>query len=219
MKHVSKNYLVLTVVYITCLLISNIAAVKTFTIGPLTLPTAVLLFPITYIVNDLLAEVYGYTKAKFTIYMGFAMNLLMVVYFQITIVLPAPGYYTLQDAYASILGNTPRLLIASMAAYLVGSTLNAKIMVTMRDVAKNGKGLFTRCILSTMAGELCDSIIFITVAFIGTMPLKSMIIMVFTQAAFKTLYEIVVFPLTNLVVKKVRAVEESCRCGCEKEAN
>ena len=209
MKTVSKNYLYLVVVYITCLLISNIAAVKTFAIGPLILPSAVLLFPITYIVNDLLAEVYGYKKAKLAIYMGFAMNLLMVVYFQITILLPVPGFFVLQDAYANILGSTPRLLIASMAAYLVGSTLNAKIMVTMRDVAQNGKGLFARCILSTAAGEVCDSLIFITVAFVGTMPMRDMIIMVFTQAAFKTLYEIAAFPITNMVVKKVKKIESS----------
>ena len=207
MKTVSKNYLILVIVYVACLLISNITAVKTFAVGPITLPSAVLLFPITYIANDLLAEVFGYQKAKFAVYMGFAMNLLMVVYFQLTILLPTPDFFTLQEAYASILGNTPRLLVASMAAYLVGSVLNAKIMVTMRDVAQNGKGLFARCILSTAAGELCDSVIFITIGFVGSMPLQSMITMVFTQAAFKTLYEIVVFPLTNLIVKKVKKIE------------
>lgn len=208
MKNVSKNYLSLCIVYVACLLISNVTAVKTFVIGPLTLPSAVLLFPITYIANDLLAEVYGYAKAKFAIYAGFAMNLLMVVYFWITIKLPAPSFFTLQEAYASILGNTPRLLVASMAAYLVGSTFNAKIMVTMRDASKGGKGLFARCILSTAVGELCDSAIFITIGFLGTMPLQNMLIMVITQAVFKTVYEMIAFPLTNMIVRKFKKLED-----------
>ena len=209
-KHkVSTLYMVLVTVYVACLLISNVTAVKTFSLGPFSLPAAVLLFPVVYIVNDLLAEVYGFKKARNAIYMGFILNLFMVGYFALAIILPAGPFFGAQEAFATILGSTPRMLIASLAAYLVGSTLNAKILVTMRDAAKsNGNfALFARCITSTFVGELCDSMIFITIAFAGAMPFKQILIMVCTQAMFKTLYELVVFPVTNVVIKKVRNVE------------
>lgn len=206
---VSTLYMVLVTVYVACLLISNVTAVKTFSLGPFNLPAAVLLFPIVYIVNDLLAEVYGFKKARTAIYLGFALNLFMVAYFALAIVLPAGPFFGAQEAFATILGSTPRMLIASLAAYLVGSTLNAKILVTMRDAAKsNGNfALFARCITSTFAGELCDSLIFITIAFIGSMPVSQLATMVITQALFKTLYEMVVFPATNVIIKKVRCIE------------
>lgn len=208
-KSVSKLYMVLVTVYVACLLISNVTAVKTFSLGPFNLPAAVLLFPVVYIVNDLLAEVYGFKKARFAIYLGFILNLLMVSYFALAIALPAGPFFGAQEAFATILGSTPRMLIASLVAYLVGSTLNAKIMVSMRDLSRNdGKfSLFLRCIVSTLFGELCDSLIFITIAFIGSMPYSQILVMVCTQAAFKTLYEMVVFPLTNIIIKKVRRIE------------
>lgn len=209
LTNVSIMYMVLVTVYVACLLISNVTAVKTFNLGPFSLPAAVLLFPIVYIVNDLLAEVYGYKKAKLAIYLGFTLNALMVIYFAIAIALPAGTFFGAQEAFATILGSTPRMMLASFAAYLLGSTLNAKIMVSMRDAAKGkvGFALFTRCIVSTLFGELCDSLIFIFIAFAGSMPVQQILIMVVTQAAFKTLYEMVVFPLTNVIIKKVRAIE------------
>lgn len=206
---VSALYMVLVTVYVACLLISNVTAVKTFSLGPFNLPAAVLLFPVVYIVNDLLAEVYGFKKAKNAIYLGFILNLFMVLYFTLAIVLPAGPFFGDQEAFATILGSTPRMLIASLAAYLVGSTLNAKILVSMRDASKSDGNfaLFARCITSTFVGELCDSLIFITIAFFGSMPIKQILMMVIIQAAFKTLYELVVFPVTNVIIKKVRKVE------------
>ena len=208
-KKVSKMYLYLSLIFVVCLLVSNVTAAKTFALGPLTLPAAVLIFPISYIVNDLLAEVYGFKKARNTIFMGFAANIFMVLVYTLTIMLPPSATFTNQEAYATILGNTPRMFFASLAAYAVGSTLNARIMVTMRDVATKGKGLFARCILSTLVGELCDSLIFITVAFVGTMPMKVLGIMIVSQASFKTLYEIIIFPVTNLIIKKVKEIENA----------
>lgn len=206
---VSTLYMVLVTVYVACLLISNVTAVKTFSLGPFSLPAAVLLFPVVYIVNDLLAEVYGFKKARNAIVMGFILNLFMVLYFALAIALPAGPFFGAQEAFATILGSTPRMLLASLAAYLVGSTLNAKILVSMRDATKsNGNfALFARCITSTFVGEVCDSLIFITIAFLGAMPIKQIAVMIITQAAFKTLYEMVVFPLTNVIIKKVRNIE------------
>lgn len=209
-RKVSTLYMVLVTVYIACLLISNVTAVKTFSLGPFSLPAAVILFPVVYIVNDLLAEVYGFKKARNAIYLGFVLNLFMVLYFALAIALPAGPFYNDQSAFAAVLGSTPRMLVASLAAYLIGSTLNAKVLVTMRDATKsNGNfALFARCITSTFVGELCDSMVFITIAFIGVMPIQQIITMVAVQALFKTLYEIVVFPLTNVVIKKVRNIED-----------
>jgi uncharacterized integral membrane protein (TIGR00697 family) len=215
LTNVSALYMVLVTVYVACLLISNVTAVKTFSLGPFSLPAAVLLFPVVYIVNDLLAEVYGFRKARKAIYLGFILNLFMVLYFALAIALPAGPFFGAQDAFATILGSTPRMLIASLAAYFVGSTLNAKVMVSMRNAA-NGRGgfaLFLRCITSTLSGELCDSLIFITIAFIGAMPFTQILVMVATQAAFKTLYEMVVFPVTNIVIKKVRGIEDGYLIG------
>lgn len=204
---VTPYYMLASVLFVVCLLLSNVAAVKTIAVGPLTLTAAVILFPITYIVNDLLAEVYGFERARFTIYLGFAMNILMVIFFAITIWMPHPEYFGLQEAYANILGNTPRILVASLAAYLIGTTLNAKVMVKMRDASKGGKGLFLRCMLSTLLGEACDSVIFVTIGFLGVMPIKTLFGMIVTQTLFKTTYEVIAFPLTKVVVKKVQQLE------------
>jgi len=208
-RTISPLYMVLVTVYVACLLISNVTAVKTFSLGPFSLPAAVLLFPVVYIVNDLLAEVYGFKKARLAIYLGFVLNLLMVSYFALTIALPAGPFFGAQEAFATILGSTPRMLIASLTAYFIGSTLNAKIMVSMRNASrgKGGFALFLRCIVSTLFGEACDSLIFITIAFVGSMPYSQILIMVATQALFKTIYEMVVFPVTNIVIKKVRSIE------------
>lgn len=206
-KSVSMGYLICNILFVTCLLLSNIAAVKLIAVGPLTLTAAVILFPITYIVNDLLAEVYGYERARVTIWLGFAMNLLMVGFFALTIIMPSPVFFAHQDAYKVILGNTPRTLAASLIAYLIGSTLNAKVMVALKEREGAHKGLFKRCIFSTLIGELADSIIFVTLGFLFTMPLDAMLLMIVTQACFKTTYEIVIFPVTRMIIKKVKSIE------------
>lgn len=200
-----KSYLISTVLFVTCLLLSNVAAFKMIQVGPFVLTSAVILFPITYIVNDVLAEVYGYEKAKFTIKLGFLMNLLMVVFFAVTIWWPAPVWFEHGSAYALVLGNTPRILCASLIAYLVGNTMNAKVLCKMK--ASGGKSLFARCFTSTLVGEFLDSIVFITIGFYGVMPNNELLLMIVTQATFKTLYEAIGYPLTKIVIKKVEAYE------------
>lgn len=197
----------LTGVFVGCLLITNIMAAKTFTLGSLVLPTAVILFPVVYIVNDVLAEVYGYAKAKRVIWLGFAMNALAVLAYNVGIMLPAPGYATeLAAAFQTVLGNTARMLAASFAAYLVGSLINAKVMVKLK--AKNEDHLMFRCMLSTLVGEGLDALLFISIAFYGTMPLQALAVMVVAQAAFKTLFELVAYPVTRVVIGKVKALED-----------
>ena len=195
-------YSVLTGVFVACLLISNVMSAKTFTVGNVVLPCAVVLFPIVYIVNDVMAEIYGFRKARNIILLGFAMNALAVAAYTVAIALPAPAYAAEgAAAFALTLGSTWRILVASFAAYLVGSLLNAGIMVRMKK--KLRKYLMLRCVLSTLIGEGVDAVIFITIAFIGTMPLETLLVMIAAQAAFKTLFEVVFYPLTRAVIKKV----------------
>ena len=156
-------------------------------------------------VNDILAECYGYKKARRAIYLGFFMNLVAVICYNITMFLPAPAYFTGNEAFHTVLGSTLRLLIASFTAYLVGSLINAKLMVYLK--AKNDDMLFFRCITSTFVGEGLDAIIFITIGFLGTMPVNALLIMIVAQALFKTAYEIVVYPLTRKVIFYVKSLD------------
>lgn len=193
---------ILTGVFVACLLITNVMSAKTFTLGSVVLPTAVVIFPVVYIVNDVLAEIYGFRKATRIIMLGFAMNLLAVIAYSIAIALPAPDFAAEgAAAFAMTLGSTWRVLIASFAAYLVGSLVNAGVMVRMKERLR--QHLMLRCVLSTLLGEGVDAIIFITIAFAGTMPWESLLVMIAAQAAFKTVFEVVFYPLTRVVIKKM----------------
>lgn len=203
----TRTFTTLSILFVTCLLVSNVLACKMISVWVLTLPAAVIIFPISYIVNDAISELYGFQKAKFTIYAGFIMNAIMVLAFTIASAIPAPVWWGNQEAFEAILGNTGRVLLASFIAYLVGSLLNSKVMVAMRDRAQNGKGLFLRCITSTLVGETVDACIFISIAFFGTMDGKSLLTMIVSQAAFKVVYEIVIYPITRIVIGKLKEVE------------
>jgi hypothetical protein len=203
----TELYAMLTGVFTASLIISNIIAGKTFDFFSVVLPCGVIIFPIIYIVNDVLAEVYGYEKARKVILLGFLMNLVAVICYNITILLPAPVFFENSDAFGVVLGSTLRLLIASFIAYLAGSLVNAKLMVVLKKW--NEEKLFFRCILSTLFGEGLDAIIFITIGFLGTMPVEALIIMIVAQALFKAVYEMIVYPLTRYVIGSVKALPES----------
>lgn len=197
-------YATLTGVFTACLIVSNIIAGKTFSFFSFVLPCAVMIFPIIYIINDVLAEVYGYEKARKVILLGFFMNLIAVICFNITIWLPAPEFFRNSEAFGIVLGSTLRLLIAGFVAYFVGSLINAKLMVYLKrwDEEK----LFLRCIASTFFGESLDALIYITLGFFGTMPTDALLLMIVVQAMVKTAYEIIVYPLTRYVIVRVRAL-------------
>jgi len=203
---VSVLFMLAGILFATCLLVSNILASKIIMIGPWSAPAGVLIFPLAYIINDVIADVWGYRKARLIIWAGFGVNLLAVLFFSLAIAVPAAPFYEHQDAFASVLGSTPRIVAASLLAYLFGSFLNAYIMSKFK-VLTRGKGFSVRAVVSTIAGEGIDSLIFITVAFAGIFPGNVLFGMVFTQALIKTVYEIVVLPLTVIVVKKVKLLE------------
>ena len=195
-----RLWAILLSIYCACLIISNVLAAKVFALGPFTLPCAVIIFPIVYILNDVLAEIFPLARVRKGILLGFGLNLLAVICFEVAIVLPGYG----ENVFAEVLGSSWRVLLASFVAYLVGSTCNATIMSRMHTRAGE-KRLFFRCFLSTVVGEGLDAILFIAIAFYGTMDNITLLIMIGAQAAFKILYEVVVFPLTNAVIKKVKA--------------
>jgi len=205
---VSVLFMLAGILFAACLLISNIISSKIMAMGPWMVPVGVLVFPLAYIINDVIVEVWGYRKARLIIWAGFGVNLLAVFFFGLSIAVPAAPFYGDQLAFATVLGSTPRIMAASLLAYLVGSFLNAYIMSRFK-VHTHGKGFSLRAVISTLAGEGADSLIFISVAFAGIFPLPVLATMIFTQALVKTIYEIIVLPLTIMVVKKVKKLEET----------
>lgn len=186
-------------VFITCLVTANITAVKLVNVFGLVVPAAVVIFPISYIAGDVLTEVYGYRQARRVIWLGFLCNLIAVAGIVLGQVLPGAGFWDAQAAYERILGYTPRLLLASFIAYLVGEFANAIVLAKMK-VATNGRWLWTRTIGSTIVGQGLDSLLFITVAFVGTIPAANLGEAIITQWLFKVAYETIATPLTYMVV-------------------
>lgn len=203
---VSVLFMLAGILFATCLLISNILATKILLIGTWAAPAGVLIFPIAYILNDVITEVWGFGKARMIIWTGFVVNLIAVLFFSLGIAIPGAPFWQNQEAFSTVLGSTPRIVIASLSAYLIGSFLNAFVMSRMK-VATKGKGFSVRAILSTLVGESADSLIFIAIAFAGTFPASVLIVMIFTQAMLKTAYEILILPVTLQVVKLVKRVE------------
>lgn len=209
----SEKLLVITAaLYCCCLIVSNTIAGKTFDFfGIASLPCAVVIFPVVYIANDLLTEVYGFKTARTVILTGFAANLIAVAAYAATIALPSSAFFAGQDAFSAVLGNTPRLLLASFAAYLVGSFANAKVMQVMKGW--DDDKLMLRCISSTLVGETLDATIFIVIGFAGTMPVVALFTMVVAQAAFKTVYEVIVYPVTRKVILVARELPQASQAA------
>ena len=200
--------MLLGIVFCTCLIISNLLAAKIFMLGSLALPAAVIIFPVSYIINDCIAEVWGFRRARFIIWTGFAMNFLVAALGQIAVFLPSAPFWDGEAHFNYLFGLAPRIAAASFLAFLAGSFLNAYVMSRMK-VASGGRHFSARAILSTLVGEGVDSLIFFPCAFAGVLPLSAMIPMMLAQTALKTLYEIVVLPVTIRVVNYVKREEET----------
>lgn len=207
-KAVSKLFLIITVVYVTCLLLSNLVAGKMWAVtSNITLPAAVILFPLTYIFGDIFTEVYGFKNARIIIWLGFACSFFAVAVYMITIGLPHPDFWTNQEAYATVLGTTPRVAAASFIGYLFGEFSNSMVLSKLK-VMTGGKKLWVRTILSTLVGEGFDSVIFVTVSFWGTMENATLIQMIIFQYLFKVCYEIIFTPVTYAIVNWIKRKEE-----------
>ena len=210
-NNISKLQLILTVLFVVSLLISNIITAKQVLLPfNIVMTGAVFIFPITYILSDLFSEVYGYKWSRFTCYLGFIMNLFMVLVFTAVIKTPAPDFWQNQEAFQTVLGSTPKILFASLLAFLVGDLINDKVFKKLKEKHPNDhKGFGVRAILSSFCGEVVDSAIFLPIAFIGEMPLQTLLIMGITQVSIKIAYEIIILPVTRIIVKKVSGYERS----------
>ena len=210
-ERISFLQVCLTIVFVTAMLISNVITAKQVLLPfGITMTGAVFIFPITYILSDVFSEVYGYKWSRVTCYFAFSMNLLMVIVFGLVIKTPAPDYWTNQEAFATVLGSTPRVMGASLLAYVIGDFVNDRIFRKMKAKhAGEMRGFGWRAIISSFFGELCDSLIFLPIAFLGQMPLETLAIMTVCQVLIKTGYEIIILPVTTLVAKKAKKYEEA----------
>ncbi|MFA6353560.1 MAG: queuosine precursor transporter [Candidatus Paceibacterota bacterium] len=204
-----KNYKYLgaiSVFFVSILLISNVASTKIADFGWFTFDGGTLLFPLSYIFGDILTEVYGYRKSRSVIWLGFFMALLMSIIFIIVGKLPPASGWENQSAYDAILGLTPRIVFASLIAYICGEFSNSYILAKMKIWTK-GKWLWTRTIGSTLVGELVDSILFIMIAFWGILPNSLLLILVISNYIFKTGVEILFTPITYRIIKFLKREE------------
>ena len=196
------------VVFCVCLICSNLLEVKMVSLGGITATAGLIVFPISYIINDCIAEVWGYRKARLIIWLGFLMNLLAVLFIQLAIVLPSAPFWEGQSAFEATFSSTPRILLASFIAFLAGSFLNAYVMSKMK-ISSGGKHFSLRAIASTIVGESADSLLFFPIAFGGVVPVKELIVLIVTQACLKTAYEIIILPVTVRMVRLVKRIDGS----------
>ncbi len=196
---ISFWFVVIASIFVTCLITANIIAVKLIFLFGFLVPAGIIIFPLSYLFGDVLTEVYGYGAARRVIWLGFACNLLAVIAIYLGGLAPAAPFWHNQAAYETILGFTPRLLLASFIAYLVGEFTNSFVLAKLK-IATKGHWLWTRTIGSTLLGEGVDTIIFISIAFWGIIPSQLLLTAILTQWAFKVLYEVIATPFTYLVV-------------------
>lgn len=198
-KQYSFWFVAVVGVFITCLLIANIIAVKLVDIAGLIVPAGIVIFPLSYVCGDVLTEVYGFRRARQVIWLGFACNLLAVIAIWAGQALPGAAFWDAQVAYERILGFTPRLLAASFCAYLVGELANAFVLARLK-VLTEGRWLWIRTIGSTIVGQGLDSAIFVTIAFWGILPMEVLVTTIVTQWVLKVAYETLATPLTYAAV-------------------
>jgi uncharacterized integral membrane protein (TIGR00697 family) len=209
-KRLSDLQFVLTLAFVVCLVISNIISAKQMLLPfGIVMPAAVIVFPITYVLSDVFSEVYGYKWSRRTCYLGFASNLFAVIVFTIAIKTPAPDYWLSQEAFEVVLGNTPRMLVASLLGFVVGDFVNDRVFKAFKDKHPDDhRGFSFRAILSSFCGELCDSLIFLPIAFLGQMPLETLAAMMVCQVLIKTGYEVIILPFTNVLVRTISKYEK-----------
>jgi len=205
-NYYSTWFVFIVAVFITCLITANLVAVKLVEISGFVLPAGTIIFPISYIFGDVLTEVYGFRQARRVIWLGFFCNFIVVVAIWIGQVLPPSSFWDGQKAYERILGYTPRLLVASFLAYLVGEFANSFVLAKMK-IATKGRWLWTRTIGSTLVGEGLDSLVFMTLAFAGTIPMAALLLAILTQWLVKSVYEAAATPLTYIVVNFLKRKE------------
>lgn len=205
---VSVPFMVLGIIFCVCLVAANLLETKVIQLGPISATAGLIVFPISYIINDCIAEVWGFRKARLIIWMGFIMNFMVVALGQLAVALPAAPFWEGEAAFDFVFGLAPRVAAASLTAFLVGSFLNAFVMSRMK-IASHGKNFSARAVVSTLVGESADSVIFFPLAFGGLMPVEELAKLMIVQIVLKTLYEIIILPVTIRVVNYIKWVDNS----------
>ncbi len=204
-------FMLLSVLFVVCLIVANLVEIKTVDLGWFTVTAGLVVFPVSYIINDCVVEVYGFRKARLMIWVGFAMSLLTALFLNVAIRLPGGADWHGQEAMETVYGTVPRIMAASFAAFVCGSMVNAYVMSRMKALAgerKNSRrSLSWRAVVSTLWGESVDSLVFFPVAFGGVLPWPAVVSLIVTQALLKTGYEIIVLPVTLVVVRRLKSLE------------
>jgi len=207
-EKVSVPFMLLGILFNVCLIAANLLETKVIQVGSLTVTAGLLVFPISYIINDCIAEVWGFKKARLIIWSGFAMNFFVVGLGLIAVAIPAAPFWEGEEHFDFVFGMAPRIVAASLMAFLVGSFLNAYVMSKMK-IASQGRNFSARAILSTIVGETADSLIFFPIAFGGIIVWKELLIMMGLQIVLKSMYEVIILPVTIRVVKVIKKVDGS----------
>lgn len=205
---VSVTFMLMGVTFCVCLILANLLATKQVQWGSINLTAGVLVFPISYVVNDCITEVWGYRRAKLIIWTGFVMNFAFVLLAWLADLIPGAPYWTNQEGFHALFGLAPRVALGSFAAFIVGSLLNAYVMSRMK-IRDKGRKFSLRAIASTIVGELSDSLVFFPIALGGIVPKENLLLMIVSQVVFKTLYEVIMLPITIRVVDWLKKTEGS----------
>ena len=205
----TRKIILLNAVFIMATLASNIMAAKMTTIAGISFPAGVYAFPISFLVTDVINEVWGKKEAGFTVKLGFAASIVFTLLTMLAVWLPAAGFWTMQTEYAMVLAAVPRITIAGLTAFIFSQNTDLWIFDRLKALHK-GKHLWIRNNVSTMAAQLLDSLIFIVIAFYGTMPVNALVAMVFSQWAVKLVLATLDTPFVYWgVKKKKKGVEEN----------
>ena len=207
-EKVSVPFMLLGILFNVCLIAANLLETKVIQVGSLTVTAGLLVFPISYIINDCIAEVWGFKKARLIIWSGFAMNFFVVALGLIAVAIPAAPFWEGEEHFNFVFGMAPRIVVASLMAFLVGSFLNAYVLSKMK-VASQGRNFSARAIWSTVVGETAESLIFFAVAFGGVNAWKELLIMMGIQIVLKSMYEVIILPVTIRVVKAIKKIDGS----------
>ena len=205
---VSIPFMLLGILFNVCLIAANLLETKVIQIAGITATAGLIVFPVSYIINDCIAEVWGFKKTRLIIWSGFASNFLVIAFAQLATSLPAAPYWEGEEAFNFVFDLAPRIAVASLLAFLIGSFLNAYVMSKMK-LASHGRHFSLRAVVSTLAGESADSLIFFPIAFGGLIPLSELFVMILTQAVLKSAYEVIILPLTVRVVRYIKRIEGS----------
>ena len=199
-KQVSVLFLLFSMLFCVCLITANVLETKQMAFGPISITGGLIVFPVSYIINDCVCEVWGYRTTRMLIWLGFSMNFLFVIFAALCDAIPGAPYWDNEAGFHAIFGLAPRVAAASFVAFIVGSFANAYVMSRMK-VSSQGKNFSLRAIMSTILGETADSLIFFPLALGGVVPNSELPVLIVSQIVLKTLYEIVVLPITIQVVK------------------